>query len=155
MAHDSWYERLEAYLDGELDAGARVAFEEETARNADWSAELKARLGFREEARQALRGEVPEDLFTARNATEASPGQAPARVLPFPRNRLRPLLALAAVLVLVILAPRLLRNERGAEGPRSTITIDGPVTALRFGETPDQTARLRAACFDLAAGVCR
>jgi anti-sigma factor RsiW len=155
MAHDSWYERLEAYLDGELDANARAAFEEESATRADWSAELKSRLRFRDEARQALRGEVPEDLFTASNATEVSPGQAPARVLPFPRYRLRPLLALAAVLVLAILAPRLLRNQQGAVGPRSTITIDGPVTALGYGETPHQTTRLEAGCFDLAAGVCR
>ncbi len=155
MAHDSWYERLEAYLDGELSPESRVAFEEETQASEELRVELNERIRFREETQRALKSEVPQDLLRTQLAIDRVPRPAPRRNPFIPWNRLRPLLALAAVLVLAILAPRLLRNQQGAEGPRSTITIDGPVTALRYGETPHQTTELRAACFDLAAGVCR
>ena len=62
--------------------------------------------------------------------------------------------ALAAVLTLALLAPTLLRNDHGAEGPRSPITRAGNVTALRFGEQPGETTVLEAGCYDLAVGSC-
>ena len=67
---------------------------------------------------------------------------------------LTPVLAVAATLALAIMAPTVLRNLDGAEGPRS-ITVAGPVAAVRFGEEPDATVVLEAGCFDLAAGSCR
>lgn len=163
MAHDNWQERLEAYLDGELDAGARSAFEAEATRDPALSKELSERRTFRERTRSALRGGLPEKLVNLRDLEEGRAARTKdstakhttGRILSIPTSRLRPLLALAAVLLLAILAPQLLRNRHGAEGPRSSITIDGPVTALGYGETPHQTTRLEAGCFDLAAGACR
>jgi len=156
MATERWYERLEAYLDGELDRSERAAFETETAADPALQAELEARGAFREQSRRALAGAagLPDDL--ADDLADLARGRG-RQTTPTRPRRLQdrwPVLALAAVLLLAILAPTVLRNDHGAAGPRS-ITTAGPVTAVRFGEEPGAIAVLEAGCYDLAAGSCR
>jgi anti-sigma factor RsiW len=135
MARDDWPERLEAYLDGELDAGAAAAFTAETAADPDLRAALAGRRAFRDLARGALADGLPA---------------APAERAGTRRRRGRrwPVLAIAATLALAIVVPALLRNEHGAEGPRSTITRAGQVAAVRFGERPGETVTLEAGWHD-------
>ena len=152
MASDQWYEQLEAYLDGELDRAATAEFEAETANDRELTAILHDRRGFRDTAREALTSDLPPDL------TELARGLGRRPLQPDnPRRDHRwTMVALAAVLTLALLAPRLLRNQNGAVGPRSTtITTGGPVIALRFGETPDAVVDLEAGCYHLTTGICR
>jgi len=151
MARDQWYEQLEAYLDGELDRAATAEFEAETAADAGLTAELRERQVFRHSAREALTSDLPPDLTELARGLgrQTSPSENPRR------DHRWIMLALAAGLTLAILAPRLLRNDHGAVGPRSTITTGGPVVALRFGETPDAVVDLEAGCYHLTTGTCR
>ena len=149
MARDDWYERLEAYLDGELDRVDTAAFEAETAADPALQSALDERRAFRAQARRALSADLPADL------ADLAVGLGRQTRTRNPRRHRRwQAVALAATLAAAVLAPSLLRNRSGAEGPRS-ITMAGPVAAVRFGEQPDATVVLEAGCFDLAAGSCR
>ena len=151
MARDQWYEQLEAYLDGELDRAAATEFEAETAADQELIAELRERKAFRDEARGALTGDLPPDLTELARGLGRQTSQSKN-----PRRDHRwTMLALAAGLTLAIFAPRLLRNDHGAVGPRSIITTGGPVVALRFGETPGAVVDLEAGCYHLTTGTCR
>jgi anti-sigma factor RsiW len=144
MVRENWHERLEAYLDDELDPAARCSFAAETAADPDLARELAERRAFREDARQAMHAEVPADL--AGLATVPTAGR---------RSVLRRLaLPLAAVLALAVLAPTLLRNLPGAAGPRSELTRAGQVVAVRYGEIPDAAVELEAGCYHLSLGSC-
>jgi anti-sigma factor RsiW len=145
MAHERWQEQLEAWLDGELDPESSARFEAETESDPELRAERDARIRFRDRARAALRNEVSFGL-----GLEHAP-----LVTRRPRRPRWPVFAAAAVLAVAILIPALLRNQDGAEGPRSTLDLAGNVAAPRFGETPNGTVVLEAGCFDLAAGSCR
>ena len=151
MARDQWHEQLEAYLDGELDRAATIEFEAETAADEELTAELRERRAFRHSAREALTGGLPSGLAELARGLgrQTSPSKNPRR------DHRWTMLALAAGLTLAILAPRLLRNDHGAVGPRSLITTGGPVVALRFGETPDAVVDLEAGCYHLTTGTCR
>jgi len=150
MARDDWYTRLEAYLDGELDPAAEDAFAVEMAADPDLRSAAAERLAFRDHARSALSGDVPPALADFARGL----GQEPIPTLTNPRDarprpwRSWPVLALAATLALAFLVPALLRNEHGAEGPRSTITRAGQVAAVRFGEQPGKTVTLEAGWHD-------
>jgi anti-sigma factor RsiW len=150
MARDDWHERLEACLDGELDPAAAAAFVAETAADPELQAALAERRAFRDRARSALAGDVPAALIDLvrrpGQATTATPmDRRDARRRPWRRW---PVLALAATLALAFVVPALLRNEHGAEGPRSTITRAGQVAAIRFGEQPGETVTLEAGWHD-------
>jgi len=150
MARDDWPERLEAYLDGELDPAAAAAFASETAADPARRAELAERQAFREAAQRALAGGVPVDLAAVARGVGRD-AMRPADVVrdrPTARGRGWRVLAIAATLVLVLVAPRLLRNDPGAEGPRSPINRAGQVAAVRFGEQPGETVILEAGRYD-------
>ncbi len=123
------------------------------AADAELQAELTARRAERREFRRALGEEIPAtDLRLAATA-------APARHAPRANVRRFPLLrigvALAASICLVILVPRMLRNDNGAEGPGSSLTISGQVAAVRFGEIPGETVVLETGAIELPAGLSR
>ena len=70
---NQWHERLEAYLDGELDRVERTTFEAETVADPGLTAELEARRRLRDRTREALGADLPEDLVDlARAAWTAS-----------------------------------------------------------------------------------
>ena len=136
MARDAWSEQLEAYLDGELDTAAAAAFEAETNAVPELRRELAARQVFRVQARRALLAEA--------TAEWRHPAQVPIR-----RRRRWPILAAAAAaLAVIVLAPALRRLNENAGEPRPAITRAGPVTALRFGESPNRTLILETGCYD-------
>ncbi len=151
MAHEQWDIMLEAYLDDELDPTTAAAFEAATAEDPALAAILEERRAFRNTARGALDSDLPPDL--AALASGFSRQTAPAARKP--RDRRWTLMALAAVLTLAILAPRLLRNDPGAEGPQSTLTTGGSVIAIRYGEQADAAIDLEAGCYHLTTGACR
>ena len=151
MARDQWYEQLEASLDGELDPAAAAEFEAEAAADAELTAELRERRTFRQSAREALTSDLPSDLAELARGL----GRQTSQSRDPHRDHRWTMLALAAGLTLAILAPRLLRNDHGAAGPRSIITTGGPVVALRFGESPDTVVDLEAGCYHLTTGACR
>jgi anti-sigma factor RsiW len=177
MKPDPWQERLEAFLDHELDPTARDAFAAEAAADPEIAAALAARRRLREAARDALTVGVPADVTDLATAAlrmgaaepRAGADTAPDDCLdappaPRPHARLarawprRPrarwaVLGLAAVLALALLAPTLLRNLDGAAG-RSTPVRSGQVVAVRFGEIPGGTVTLEAGCYDRSTGIC-
>ncbi|MFO7653191.1 MAG: hypothetical protein R6X25_05145 [Candidatus Krumholzibacteriia bacterium] len=143
-------ERLEAYLDGELDHAARAAFDAELDADPALRAALAGRRAFRETTRRALGDAQAVDL----EALVCRP-TASRKSDRFPHGSWRhawPALALAAGIALVALVPPLLRNDPGAEGPRSPITRAGQVVAVRFGEVPGGTVVLRAGVYDERTG---
>lgn len=152
MARDDWSERLEAYLDGELDRAQTAAFEAETAADPDLQDELAARREFRDKTRRALLGETPADLADlARSLGRLAPirpAASPDRPRRTGRRRRWAVLALAASLGLILLVPTVLRNDHGAEGPRPSITGAGQVAAIRFGEIPGETVVLQTGRYD-------
>lgn len=144
MASENWQERLEAYLDGELDAAAVAAFEAETANSPALQAELAARQRFGALARGILRDEA---TATAGPAVRPAPR---ARRLAGRRARIAAAVGVAAALGLLLLAPTLVQR------PASTPALrGGPVVALRFGEIPGATANLESGCYDQATGTVR
>ncbi|HOX25516.1 MAG TPA: hypothetical protein PLL30_11905 [Candidatus Krumholzibacteria bacterium] len=150
MGYDDWSERLEMYLDGELDDAAHAAFEAETAANPALATALAQRRAFRDEARLALTGGAVPTLADHAHVAARQPAP-PKTKTQAARPRLErgwPLLAAAATLALAILAPTVLRDDRGAEGPRSAITRAGQVAAVRFGEEPGKTVMLEAGWYD-------
>lgn len=151
MAHEQWDIMLEAYLDDELDPTTAAAFEAATAEDPELTAILQERREFKASARRALDSDLPSDL--AALASGFSRQTAPATRTR--RDRRWTLMALAAVLTLAILAPQMLRNFLGAEGPRSTITTGGSVIAIRYGEQADAAVDLEAGCYHLTTGACR
>ncbi len=151
MAREQWDIMLEAYLDDELDPTTAATFEAATAEDPALTAILQERRAFKASARRALDSDLPSDL--AALASGFSRQTAPATRKP--RDQRWTLMALAAVLTLAILAPRLLRNDPGAEGPRSTITTGGTVIAFRYGEHAEAAVDLEAGCYHLTTGACR
>ncbi len=155
MARDDWPVRLEAYLDGELDPADAAAFEAETAADPALQAELAGRRAFREAARGALIGD-PAAGFAGLADPALHAGRRPGALgthrgeVGRRRPRSWQVLALAATVAAALLVPRLLRNEHGAEGPRSSITRAGQVAAVRFGEQPGETVQLEAGVYDLS-----
>lgn len=153
MARDDWSERLEAYLDGELDRAETAAFEAETAADPALQAELAARREFRDRARRALLGETPADLADlARSLGRLAPirpAPSPGRPGRAGRRRVWAALAIAASLGLILLVPALLRDRPAAEGPSIPITRTGQVVAIRFGEIPGETVVLQTGSYDL------
>ena len=149
MARDTWRIALEAYLDGELPAAEAEAFAAQTAIDPQLQAELETRLALRDQWRRTL-GEAsdPEQGLDATKPrySRLQAGRTWKPWIP---------VALAACLAVAIGIPRLLRNDNGAEGPRSTITLSGQVAALRFGEIPDETAILETGFIELSAGLSR
>ncbi len=79
--------------------------------------------------------------------TPDMPRERPRRL-----RRAWPALALAAVLTVAVLGPRLLRNIPGAAGPRSPITHAGQVVAVRYGEQPERTVTLETGVYDQRTG---
>lgn len=144
MASENWQERLEAYLDRELDAGAVADFEAETAASPALQAELAARQRFRTVAREVLRGEA---TATNGSAVRLAPR---ARRLAGRRARITAAAAVAAALGLLLLAPPLVRRP-----PNTPALRGGQVVALRFGEIPGATAVLESGCYDQATGTVR
>ncbi|MBK8168065.1 MAG: hypothetical protein IPK64_19130 [bacterium] len=143
MASENWQERLEAYLDGELDAAATAAFDAETAASPARQAELAARQRFGALAREVLRGE-------ATAAAVPAPATRRARDAGRRRIRITAAAAVAAALGLLLLAPPLVRRPASVPALRG-----GPVVALRFGEIPGATAVLESGCYDQATGTVR
>lgn len=137
MASENWQERLEAYLDGELDAAAAAAFEAETAASPARQAELATRQRFGALAREVLRGE-------ATAAAVPAPAARRARGARRRRTRITAAVAVAAALGLLLLAPTLVRRSAPVPEIRA-----GQVVAFRFGEIPDATVTLRTGCYDL------
>ncbi len=151
MKHEQWFERLEAYLDGELSPGPRVEFEAAAAADLGLRAELEARRDFRVAARRALSTDLPQDLQDlAIQALRAGYRSAPRR-----NSRRWAVLAIAAALIAAVLVPTLVRNIDGAAGPRSSTFRSGQVVAVRFGEQPGRAVHLEAVCFDQNQGVCQ
>lgn len=134
MASENWQERLEAYLDGELDAEAVADFEAETAASPALQAELAARRRFGAMTRGILRGEATQAPVSA---------VRPARGTTRRRAGITAAAALAAVLCLLLLAPPLMRRAASAPEIRA-----GQVVAIRFGEIPGATVTLKTGCFD-------
>jgi len=151
MLSESWYEQLEAYLDGELDKSATDAFEKRLSSDPEMQNELAARLRFHEQVKKSLREDLSKDMSALKKGSAVS---SLRRDL-LRRDRRWQLLALAAVLIFLVMAPRMLRNWNGGVGPHTSITINGPVTVVRFGEEPKTTTELETGCFDFAAGACR
>lgn len=137
MASENWQERLEAYLDGELDAAAAAAFDAETAASPALQTELAARQRFGALARGILRDE-------ATAAAVPAPAARRARGARRRRTRITAAVAVAAALGLLLLAPTLVRRSAPVPEIRA-----GQVVALRFGEIPDATVTLRTGCYDL------
>ena len=160
MTRDDWRVALEAYLDGELTAPEADAFADAVAADPAKGAELRARLAQRARWRRALGAPGDRDhpeapLFSGRISGRIS-GRFTDRT-PHARNlhKLWMPVALAACLALAFGVPRLLRNDNGAVGPRSTITRDGQVAAVRYGESPGRTVRLESGSIELPAGLSR
>ena len=151
MAHEQWNIMLEAYLDGELDPATAADFEAATAADPALTAILEERRAFKTSARRALDSDLPPDLAALASSFSRQTEPATRK----PRDRRWTLMALAAVLTLAILAPRLLRNVPGVAGPRSTITTGGSVIAVRFGEQAEAAVELEAGCYHLTTGACR
>ena len=149
---NQWHERLEAYLDGELDRVERTTFEAETAADPDLAAELEARRRLRDRTRAALGADLPEDLVDLARASGRRPRASTSR---FRVDRRWVVVALAATIALAIVAPRVLRDMTGADGHRSSITRSGQLVAVRFGEQPGETIELEAGCYHLNHGECR
>ena len=152
MASENWRINLEAYLDGELPAQEADAFAAAAAADPVIGAEIEARLAMRKGWHQAL----GEPMTLAPGLLPTSVGPVRTRI---PADR-RPIktwipVALAACLALAVGIPHLLRNDNGAEGPRSTITRDGQVVAIRYGETPGRTVHLEPDAMELPAGLSR
>ena len=156
MAHDNWHERLEAYLDSELDVEAIAAFEAETAASAALQAELSARRTFRSFARGVLLGETPPDLSLGVPRVGRGADQGAVRDRSFlalftaPRRRLRAAVAVAAMLGLALLAPRLVPRPGVSTPARSAGLRAGQLVAVRFGELPGATVVLESGCYDQA-----
>lgn len=140
MASENWQERLEAYLDGELDTAAAAAFEAETTSSSELQAELAARRRFRAVTRDILREEaVPTLALDARHARGAVRR----------RNRnLAAMVAVAAALCLILLAPPLARRASTA-----SVLRGGPVVAVRFGDVAGATVILEVGCYDQSTGT--
>lgn len=138
MASDDWRERLEAYLDGELDAEAAAAFTAETAASPQLQSELAARQRFGTVVRGVLRGDATPLLVTAMRR-DRGPAMRRARIATAAT-------ALAAVLCLLLLSPRLVRQR-----VRATEIRAGQVVAVRFGEIPGATVTIRTGCYNSEA----
>jgi len=152
MARDDWNERLEAYLDGELAPEEAAAFAAATAADPARQDELEARRRFRAAARDALGDEPALDVAALVRGAAAAPAPVGERTGPRWRRRAWPALALAAVLAVAVLGPRLLRNVPGAAGPRSTTIRAGQVTAVGYGEEPGRTVTLQTGVYDQRTG---
>ena len=153
MANDRRFIDLEAYLDGELAPAETVAFEAALEADAELRAELDLRLAERGEYRAALGEDVSSHTSTLDSEPVRPPLDLSSRLRRFPYSRTG--FALAACLALVILVPRMLRNDDGAEGPRSTITMSGQVTVVRYGERPGETTVIETGAIELPAGLGR
>ncbi len=153
MAHNEQHINLEAYLDGELSPQEAAAFKASLAADPGLQSELDERLAARREFRLALGEDIPaDDLFRAAKTAQDPPIRM-ARVRRLPISRIS--LAIAASICLVILVPRMLRNDNGAEGPRSILTMSGQVTVVRYGEIPGETTMLETGAIELPAGLSR
>lgn len=153
MAHDQKYIDLEAYLDGELAPEQAEAFAAALADDPELQAAHDARLADRRLFQEALGEDVA--IADLASTVPAAPipfsGSARAKRLPYSRIGM----ALAASICLVILVPRVLRNDDGAEGPRSPITRSGQVAVVRYGEIPGETTVLETGYITLPAGLSR
>lgn len=164
MTRDDWGIALEAYLDEELTTKEAEAFADAVAADPAKGAELQARLAQRARWRRALGApgdrDNPEVPRLSGRISGRTSGRFPDRIsgrMPNARNlhQLWMPVALAACLALAFGVPRLLRNDDGAVGPRSTITRDGQVAAVRYGESPGRTVRLESGSIELPAGLSR
>jgi len=148
MASDTWSERLEAYLDGELDDEAAVAFAAETAASAPLRAELEARRGFRALVRGALLDETaPVPLIGSPRKARGVHGRASRRVWTAA--------AVAAALGLLLLTPTRARRPAPTSPPRAPEIRAGQVVAIRFGEIPNATVTIETGCYDHATDTVR
>jgi anti-sigma factor RsiW len=148
MASDTWGERLEAYLDGELDNEAAAAFEAETAASASLQAELESRRRFRALARGVLLDETaPAPLIGSPRTVRGVHGRAARRVWGAT--------AVAAVLGLLLLAPTLARRNAPTSPPRLPDIRAGQVVAIRFGEIPNATVTIETGCYDQTTDTVR
>lgn len=143
MEHNNQDINLEAYLDGELSPAELQAFEAALLTDANLQAELESRQKDQQLFQLALGEDISLEALLA--------PQAPKVRRRFPISN--PIgWAAAACICLVILVPRMLRDDRGAEGPRSQLTISGQVTAFRHGEISGETAMLATGFIELPAG---
>ena len=153
MAHNKRQIELETYLDGEMSSQEKAVFETALGDDTELQAELDTRRADRREFQLALGEDIPASDLKITTTTTTAPQVVPIKVRRFPISRVG--IALAACLCLAILTPRMLRNDHGAEGPGSPITMSGQVTVVRFGEIPGQTTVLEAGAFELPAGFSR
>ena len=170
MRPDHWDERLEAYLDHELPAAERAAFESEVAVDPERARALAARRELREAARRCLGADVPAGLaaeITLGLTTRLADRRDGRRLLRssaptasrWPGRRPVALAAAAAVAAAVLVPALLLDRDGGVgvgSGAGTTETIAGPgqVVAVRFGESPGATVVLEACCYDRSTGTC-
>ncbi len=153
MEHNKQHTNLDSYLDGELTPLEIETFESALQADENLQAELESRQMDREIFRLALGEKISADDFSLDSIALQEPAvQKTGRRIPALASIG---LATAACLCLVILVPRMLRNDSGAEGPRSVLTISGQVTALRHGEIPGETAMLETGFLELPAGLSR
>ena len=151
MANERWLIRLEAYLDGELTVEQAAAFTAEAQADPVLREELEARRADRILFRQVLAEDgglahMEIEPRVARPAADGRGGRIPWRNVGLGTA------ALAASVALLLLMPWSSRDQRGAEGPRSSLTRSGLVAAVRFGETPGRTLTLETGSADFTAG---
>ncbi len=151
MAHNQRFIEMEAYLDGELSADKVQAFEDALASDPEFKKELDARLEDRRIFREMLGEEIPAAKTVANSAPKVTRKSSSFWKTPYTRIGL----ALAASICLVILVPRVLRDDNGVEGPHSLITRSGQVAVVRYGEIPGETAILETGAMELPAGLSR
>ncbi len=144
---------LEAYLDDELSPAQTQDFTALLATDLELQAALDERLAARREFLLALGEDIPLDdpLQVVKTAEATQPTLTGVRRFPYSRTGI----ALAASICLVILVPWMLRNDNGAEGPRSILTTSGQVAVVRYGEIPGETMTLETGAIELPAGLSR
>lgn len=147
MVNDPRYITMEAYLDGELSTEKALEFEEALAVDSELQREYEARL----EDRRIFQELLGEDIPAARTAPQKR--NESSVFWKFPYSRIG--LALAASICLVILVPRVLRDDPGVEGPHSPITMSGQVAVVRYGEIPGETTVIETGAIELPAGFSR